>query len=144
MPIVETQSDIDAPLSTVFAYVDDYRTTHEWMFGLTQFEPVGAQDHGLGAVFDGNVKLGVNLKSRVQITGWEQDRLIELTSIKGIKNAWRLTFEALGDGRTRMDAHVTFELPGGPVGKAMGAAVKPLLGLAVQHTTDSLKRHLEA
>lgn len=142
MSQVEITFDVPASAAEVFTFVDDYRKVPTWMFALEQFEPVGEQDQGLGAVFDGNLKLGVPLKSRVQVTGWQQDHLIELTSIKGIKNAWHLTVEPTGDTSSRVTAVVTYELPGGPVGKGMEKVVKPLVEVCVEKSISALRRQL--
>lgn len=143
MPVVQTTIEVQASVEDAFAYVDNYRTVPEWMFGLVQFEPVGARDHGLGAIFDGTMKVGVPLTSQVEVTAWEQDELIELSSIKGIRNAWQFTFHPVAADRCRVDVHVTYELPGGPIGKGMAAAVKPMVGVAVDRTTAAVRRHFE-
>ncbi len=142
--IVEHSVEVAAPVAEVFAYVDDFTKTKDWMYGLHKIEPVSEHTHGVGATYDGVMKLGVSLTSRIQCSGWEQDRLIEITSIKGIKNTQRWTFTDLGDGRTRVDAWISYTLPGGPAGKAMAAAVKPFIGVAVRHTSESLVRNVES
>ncbi|WP_376766693.1 SRPBCC family protein [Nocardioides stalactiti] len=142
--IVEHSVEVAAPVEEVFAYVDDFSKTKEWMYGLHKIDPVTEQTRGVGSTYDGVMKIGVSLTSRIQCTGWEQDRLIEISSIKGIKNTQRWMFTDLGDGRTRVDAHISYTLPGGPAGKAMAAAVKPLIGVAVKHTSDALVRNVEA
>ena len=38
---------------------------------------------GVGAQYDGVMKVGVPLKARIECTAWEQDPLLELTSVKG-------------------------------------------------------------
>lgn len=143
MAIVDHTFEIAAPVSRVFAYVDDFTHAQDWMWGLTRLEPVGDQVQGVGTVLDGTMKLGVALKSRMEVIAWEQDRLIEMTSIKGITSTQRWEFTPVGD-RTRLRAHITYELPGGPAGRAMAAAVRPLVGVAVHHTTETLKDRLEA
>lgn len=141
--IVEHTVEIAAPVSDVFAYVDDYSLTKDWIYGLHHMEPVGEQTQGLGARFDGVMKLGVSLTSRIECTGWEKDRLIEMTSISGIRNTQRWTFTDLGSDRTRVDARISYSLPGGPAGRAMAAAVKPVIGVAVKHTSDALVRNVQ-
>jgi len=141
--VVESSVEIAASPSIVFAYVDDYTTTQDWMYGLHSIEPVGDQVTGVGTAFDGVMKVGVSLKSRILCTAWEQDRLIEFESVKGIRNVQRWTFTDLGGGRTRVHAHITYSLPGGPAGKAMAAAMKPFVGVAVQHTSETLARIVE-
>lgn len=141
--IVEQHVVIRRPVAEVFAYVDDHTRTKEWMYGLDRIEPVTEQAHGVGAAYDGVMKVGVSLTSRIECTGYEVDRLLELTSVKGIRNTQRWTFTDLGDGRTRVDAWISYALPGGPAGKAMAAAMKPFVGIAVKHTSEALVRNLE-
>ena len=142
--IVENSVEIRRPVAEVFAYVDDFTVTKDWMYGLHKIEPVTEQTHGVGAAYDGVMKLGVSLTSRIECTGYEVNRLLELTSVKGIKNTQRWTFTDLGNGRTRVDAWISYTLPGGPAGKAMAAAMKPFVGIAVKHTSETLVRNLEA
>lgn len=142
--VVEQSVEIDAPVSKVFAYVDDFTTTKDWMYGLTKIDPVTDQLHGVGAQYDGIMKVGVPLKARIRCTRWEQDRLIELTSVKGIQTTQRWSFADLGGDRTRVDAWVSYTLPGGPAGKAIAAAVKPVVGIAVKHTSEALVRNVES
>lgn len=144
MSVVEHSVEIDTPIEEVFAYVDDFTVTKDWMYGLHKMDLVSGHASGVGATYDGVMKLGVSLTSRIQCTGWEQDRLIELSSIKGIKNTQRWTFTELGEGRTRVDAWISYTLPGGPAGRAMAAAVKPFIGIAIRHTSEALVRNVEA
>ncbi len=140
--IVEQSIEIRRSVAEVFAYVDDFTKTKDWMYGLHKIEPVTEQAHGVGAAYDGVMKVGVSLTSRIECTGYEVDRLLELTSVKGIRNTQRWTFTDLGDGRTRVDAWISYSLPGGPAGKAMAAAMKPFVAVAVKHTSESLIRNL--
>ncbi|MEV5001452.1 SRPBCC family protein [Nocardioides sp. LML1-1-1.1] len=142
--IVEHSVEIDAPVEKVFAYVDDFTHTKDWMYGLSRIEPVGEQLTGVGAQYDGTMQVGVPLKSRIECTAWERDRLIELTSVKGIRNTQRWSFTDLGGDRTRVEAWISYTLPGGPAGKAIASAVKPVVGIAVRHTSESLVRNIEA
>lgn len=142
--IVEQTVEIEAPVDEVFAYVDDFSTTKDWMYGLSRIDPVTDQLRGVGAEYDGVMKVGVSLTSRIRCTAWEQDALLELTSVKGIKNTQRWSFTDLGDGRTRVDAWISYTLPGGPAGKAMAAAMKPFIGVAIKHTSETLVRNVEA
>ncbi|WP_158296459.1 SRPBCC family protein [Nocardioides albidus] len=142
--VVEQSIEIQAPISAVFEYVDDFSKTQDWMYGLTKLEPVTEQRRGVGAQYDGVLKVGVPLKSRVECTAWEQDALVELTSIKGIETTQRWTFTDLGGDRTRVDAWISFTLPGGPAGKAIASAVKPVVGIAVKHSSEALVRNVEA
>lgn len=135
----------EAPLSTAFAYIDDFRTAPVWMFGLARFEPVGDRDHGLGATFDATFQVKpVKLGSTVEITEWEQDALIAFTSIKGFKNwsTWR--FSADGPTRTRITVVFSYALPGGLAGRALGKAMEPVVALSVKHSDAALRKNIEA
>ncbi|MDO7868779.1 SRPBCC family protein [Nocardioides jiangxiensis] len=142
--VVEHSVEIDAPVSVVFAYVDDHDRTRDWIYGLHEIRPVTEQTHGVGATYDGVMRLGVTLTSRIRCTAWEQDRLLEIESVSGIRNTQRWTFADLGDGRTRLSAWISYTLPGGPAGRAVAAAVKPLIAVAVRHTSEALVRNVEA
>lgn len=142
--VVEQSVEIQAPVGRVFAYVDDFSTTRDWMYGLTKIDPVTDQLRGVGAQYDGVMKVGVPLKARIECTAWEQDRLIELTSVKGIQTTQRWTFTPLADDRTRVAAWISYTLPGGPAGKAIASAVKPVVGIAIRHTSEQLVRNVEA
>ncbi|GAA3686326.1 hypothetical protein GCM10022237_50930 [Nocardioides ginsengisoli] len=142
--VVEQSVEIAAPVRRVFEYVDDFSTTRDWMYGLAKIEPVTEQRRGVGAAYDGVMKVGVPLKARIVCTAWEQDRLLELTSVKGIETTQRWTFTDLGGNRTRVEAWISFTLPGGPAGKAIASAVKPVVGIAVKHSSEALVRNVEA
>lgn len=141
--VVEKTVEIAAPVSRVFAYVDDYSKTKDWMYGLKEIEPVTDQTHGVGAEYDGVMHVGVPLKARIRCTAWEQDRLLELSSVSGVENQQRWTFTPVGKDRTLVEARITYRLPGGPAGKVMAAAVKPVVGVAIRHTSETLLRNLE-
>ena len=43
-----------------------------------------------------------------------------------------------------MDAWISYTLPGGPAGRAIEAAVKPFIGIAIKHTSETLVHNVEA
>ncbi len=141
--IVECSAVINAPVADVFAYVDDYRTTKDWMYGLTKIEPKTDQLRGVGATYDGTMKVGVTLHSTIRCTAWEENRLLELESITGIINTQRWSFSDLGAATTRVDAWISYTLPGGPVGATMARAIKPFVGIAIKSTSETLTRNVE-
>ena len=134
----------EAPLEVTFGYVDDYRNTTKWMFGLASFEPSAELDHGLGSVFDGTFQVTpVKLHSTVEVTAWEQDALIAFKSIKGFTNSSTWRFTADGPTRTRVDVVFSYELPGGLAGRVLGRALEPIVAMSVRHTDAALRRHVE-
>jgi hypothetical protein len=111
-----------APLHVAFGYIDDYRTTPDWMFGIAKFEPVGELDHGKGAVFEGTFQVKpVKLQSVVECTDWE----------------------ATGDEVTKVSVDFTYELPGGLAGRALGKALEPIVGMSIKHSDANLRKQIE-
>jgi uncharacterized membrane protein len=141
---IHHEGSAEAPLHVAFAYIDDYRTTPDWMFGLAKFEPVGELDHGQGAVFDGTFQVKpVKLHSTVECTEWEENRLIAFTSIKGFSNRSRWRFEAAGETTTKVVVDFTYELPGGLAGKALGKALEPIVAMSIRHSDAALRKNIE-
>ena len=143
---IHHEGSCDAPVEVAFAYLDDYRTATDWMFGLAKFQPApGAKDQGLGAVFDGTFAVKpVKLSSTIEITEWEKDTVIAFKSIKGFKN-WS-TWRFMADGPTSTKIVVTFsyELPGGLAGRALGKALEPIVAVSVRHSDAALRKNIEA
>jgi uncharacterized membrane protein len=141
---VEKGVEIAAPVSEVFAYVDDFRTVPEWLYGISKFEPVGDQDQGLGAVYDAEMMVGVKIKTRIEIVKWEHEKVIALRSIKGFQTESEWTIESMDDGRTRLSGHLSYDLPLGLAGKAMAKAMEPAVKIAVRKSSEAIVRNIEA
>jgi ribosome-associated toxin RatA of RatAB toxin-antitoxin module len=133
-----------APVDIAFGYVDDYRNATKWMFGLVEFAPEGAKDHGLGAVFRGAFQVKpIKLHSTVECTDWKQDELIAFESRKGFKNSSVWTFTPDGPTRTKVEVRFSYELPGGLAGRAMGKALEPIVAMSVRHSDEALRKQIE-
>ena len=138
-----------ASLAQTFAYVDDHTHVPDWMFGVERFEPVGEPDHGLGAVYDVVVHVGLPIRTRIEVTGWEQDRRIEFDSVSGFRTESVWTFEALHEGQdgpdeiTLITSSVTYHLPFGPAGRVMGKVMEPAVGKVVERSSTALVRRVE-
>lgn len=133
-----------APLDVAFDYVADYRNVPDWLVGVTEFTPVGEQDHGLGSVFDASMHLGMKLSSRIRVHEWVDNRLIGFESVKGFSVRSRWNFEASGPRETTVTAQITYGLPFGPAGKAMGRVIAPVIRQAVVRSSDQLRSAIEA
>jgi uncharacterized membrane protein len=134
----------DAALDVAFEYVADYRKIPDWMFGVNKFEPVGDKDYGPDSIFDVTLSLGVRIHTVIKAVEWEQDRLIGMDSIKGFQARSRWHFKALGDDRTEITAKVSYDLPFGPAGRAMGKVMAPFVTRAVHSGSHQLKTNIEA
>jgi uncharacterized membrane protein len=147
---VENSIVIDRPVADVFAFVDDYKNTTRYLVGLTEYSPTTKQVSGKGSRFKLVKKTtGVpDIKSEIEITGWEQDKKIEFESISGFENGGSYTFTSRGDGTTvkLVNTYDITSLIGGGGGlfgglkKAAGGALgKAAEGQARKDLTRSLE-----
>ena len=145
MPHIHHEGLAEAPVETLFAYVDDYRNTTKWLFGLSKFEPTTEVTSGLGSAFDGTFAVKpIKLHSSVKIVEWEQDRVIALESYKGFQINSRWQFSSTGATTSTVVVDFEYELPGGLAGKAMGKAFEPIVALSIRHSDESLRKHVAA
>jgi len=145
MPHIHHEGLAAAPVEVLFAYVDDYRNTTKWLFGLSKFEPASEVTHGLGAAFDGTFAVKpITLHSSTKIVEWEQDRVLALESYKGFQSTSRWEFFATGPTTSKIVVDFHYELPGGLAGKAMGKAMEPIVALSIRHSDESLRKNVAA
>ncbi|MFC6011665.1 SRPBCC family protein [Nocardia lasii] len=144
MTEVRIAEECAAPAEQAFAFINDYRNLPKFWYGIESFTPVTAQTDGVGAKFDGKMKLGpASLTSRVEVVGWEEGRLIATKSIKGIEIVSTFRFIPKGDTACAVEADIDFSVGGGLAGKVLAKTIEPFVKIAVQHTTDSLIKEIE-
>ncbi|MCX6399343.1 MAG: SRPBCC family protein [Propionibacteriales bacterium] len=135
---------LDSPCApaAAWAYLVEHRAVPDWLFGVTSFTPVGSQIAGVGATFDVSISLGVTLKSQVQVVAWTEGESAAFESVKGFKNTsvWRVT--PTSGGGTRLTVAVSYDLPLGPAGKAMGRVIEPFVVAATNRSVQSLETQL--
>lgn len=134
---------INAPVTTVFAYVDDYRNTTKYMKDLVKWQPTGKVTHGKGAQFDVGMKAGpTTLTSVVDITTWTENKAIGWHSQEGFKQIGTWAFAAKGD-RTAVTFDMEYEFGGGIAGRLLGRAAEPIVRGNLQRSVETLKLHTE-
>ena len=134
---------INAPVATVFAYVDDYRNTTRYMKDLVKWQPTGKVTHGKGAQFNVGMKAGpTTLTSIVDITTWTENSTIGWHSSDGFKQIGKWAFTSNGDA-TRVTFDMEYEFGGGIAGKLLGRAAEPIVRGNLQRSVETLKQHME-
>ena len=135
----------EAPLSFAFGWVDDYRNTTRFMFGVAEFEPPkGATSQGLGARFDLLFKVGVvKIRSTLEVVEWVENEVIRFDSVAGFRNWSTWAFAAEDDSHTRITVDFSYEVPGGLAGKVLGRGLEPIIGPAMKHSDANLRTHVE-
>ncbi|MEV0945179.1 SRPBCC family protein [Rhodococcus sp. NPDC049939] len=132
------------PVDVAFAYIDDYRTVPDWMFGISEFSPTGEFDQGLESTFDATIHIGpAELRSRLEVTEWERNRVITLASLDGTANSSTWEFTARGENETEINVDFAYRLPGGLAGKALELIVEPFIETAVKNSEVNLRNNLE-
>jgi uncharacterized membrane protein len=140
---ITIDTTINAPVATVFAYVDDYRNTTKYMKDLVKWQPTGKVTHGKGAQFNVGMKAGpTTLTSVVDITTWSENATIGWRSHDGFKQVGIWAFKAAGD-RTRVTFDMEYEFGGGIAGKLLGRAAEPIVRGNLQRSVETLKQHTE-
>jgi ligand-binding SRPBCC domain-containing protein len=128
--VIESTCEIDAPIAQVFAFHLDTRNA-------ARIAPPGQRVLSVEGAFPLRLGSEVRLRTRQLPLPWAQTWLVRVAAIeeptlivdellRGPFAAWRHEhrFAELPGGRTRLTDHVTYELPGG----ALGRAVNGLLG----------------
>jgi uncharacterized membrane protein len=134
---------INAPVATVFAYVDDYRNTTKYMKDLVKWQPTGKVTHGKGAQFNVGMKAGpTTLTSVVDITTWMENKAIGWDSNEGFKQVGMWAFKPKGD-KTQVTFDMEYEFGGGIAGKLLGRAAEPIVRGNLQRSVETLKQHTE-
>ncbi|MGH7747078.1 MAG: SRPBCC family protein [Candidatus Dormibacteria bacterium] len=140
---ITVSETISAPVSAVFAYVDDYRNTTKYMKDMTKWEPAGSQTHGLGSRFALSMKVGpLNIDGEVEIDTWVENQAIGWKTLKGFKQDGSWSFEEKGGG-TEATFSVDLDLPGGIAGKMMAKAVEPAIKATLEGSVKQLKAQTE-
>jgi uncharacterized membrane protein len=138
--IIET---IDAPIETVFAYVDDYKNTTKYMRDLSKWQPVGNKNHGVGAVFEVGMKAGPKvLESTIEMDKWVENKTIAWEATDGFwqKGSW--VFKTKG-GKTVATYDMEFEFGGGIAGKFLAKAAEPIVRMNLEKSVAELKLQCE-
>jgi uncharacterized membrane protein len=134
---------INAPVATVFAYVDDYRNTTKYMKDLVKWQPTGKVTHGKGARFDVGMRAGpTTLTSVVDITTWTENTAIGWHSNEGFRQIGIWAFKPKGD-KTQVTFDMEYEFGGGIAGKLLGRAAEPIVRGNLQRSVEMLKLHTE-
>jgi len=144
---VENSIVIDRPVAEVFAFVDDYKNTTKYLVGMARYRPTTKQVSGKGSHFK-LVKKTTGLpdiKSEIEITGWEKDRKIEFESVSGFENGGSYMFSPRGDGTTVKLVNtydISSLLPGGGGGGLIGGFMKAAGGAASKIAEGQARKDL--
>lgn len=132
-----------APVAVAFEYVADYRCIGDWVVAVESFTPVTEHDRGEGAEFEVTARIGVRVHARMRAVEWVDGEVIGMRAVHGFDIGSCFRFQAAGEDLTTVVAEVSYSLPGGPAGRAMGAAVRPVINRTVDHAHRALVQNIE-
>jgi uncharacterized membrane protein len=136
---ITIKETIEAPVTEVFGYVDDYKNTTKYMKDLVLWEPTSDVVHGKGATFECGMKAGpTTLKSHLKMTSWVENKTIGWISTEGFQQTGKWQFKDK-DGTTEVVFDMEYELPGGIAGRVLGKAAEPVVRMNLEHSVAALK-----
>jgi ligand-binding SRPBCC domain-containing protein len=146
--VIESTCEIDAPIAQVFAFHLDTRNA-------ARIAPPGQRVLSVEGTFPLRLGSEVRLRARqlplpwaqtwvVRVAVVEEPTLIVDELLRGPFAAWRHEhrFAELPGGRTRLTDHVTYELPGGALGRIANALAGRRLLLATFRSRQRRARAL--
>ncbi|MGO8877283.1 MAG: SRPBCC family protein [Acidimicrobiales bacterium] len=129
---------IEASPAALFDCVADYAVAPLFIEGLQRLTPVGPKTAGEGARFDAVMKVGPStFHATVEITAYEENRLVTWASSNGRSQAVTFHLEAVKDA-TNVVLEVTYERPSG----VAGALVAPVVDETVRLRAHGALRRL--
>jgi uncharacterized membrane protein len=135
---------IDAPPEAVFDYIDRWENAMKYLHRVDRWvlvDPEGGT--GVGAVFKIGVQAGpTHLDGRLQVTEHDRPRRIAFRSLDGprVVGSWTLT---PADGGTDVVLMSNYDLPGGIIGRVVGAFVSRNAQNDLNASLRDLKRLVE-
>lgn len=140
---IQSSSTISVPTAFAFDYVTDFTLMPEWLYGIQEIRCLNDVPFGVGAQYEGAIKLGATLRSAIEITAHEPNRLLATESRSGFVNQSSWRFRELGDELTEIHTTVDYELPGGLAGRLLAKAIEPFISIGVTSTERNLRSNLE-
>lgn len=134
---------LPVPVAVAFSYVTDLTQLPEWMYGIQSIHAVSDIKSGLGARYEVAIKLGATLRSTIEVTAHQQDRLFTTESRSGVVNQSTWSLKAISDERTELQTTMDYQLPGGLAGRALAKAIEPFITIAITSSETNLYNVLE-
>lgn len=125
--------EIAHPAGEVFSFVSDAANNPRWQQGMRRCEWTSPPPIAVGSIYEQEASLlGRRVVSRFEVTDYEADRSITITTIESsFPITVRRTVEVLGSDRCRVEARISGE-PG-----RLFAIAGPLLRWWAQRSVDA-------
>jgi hypothetical protein len=139
-------AEINVPVETCFRFVDTPEHVPSWLFGISEFVPVGEQERGLGTIVAISAKIGpMALRGRGKVCEYVENEVIavkaELGSLAAVIS-W--LFRRTSSGGTEITADVAYITAPGLVGRAVARIAEKAIPPAIERSELSLRTQLLA
>lgn len=123
MAEIHKSATIEGSVERVFDFVDDPGKIPSYTPNVERVADVVRSEKRVGDTFRIIYKvMGVTFDEKFKVTDYERPNRVRFTFEGGMTGTFAYTFENEA-GRTRVNVDVDYELAGGPLGKAIDAAV---------------------
>ena len=128
MPRIRVRTTLDAPPSTVWAYLADIDSHVQWMHDAVRIRFLTERTSGVGTRYECDTKVGpFQMTDVMEITEWSPGRALGVRHDGLVTGAGRFTLRKARGGRTRFTWTERLRFPlrrGGPIA---AYASKPIL-----------------
>ncbi|MUL67452.1 hypothetical protein BOO86_23460 [Mycobacterium sp. CBMA 234] len=138
-----SSSTISVPTVFAFDYVTDFMLMPEWLYGIQEIRRLNNVPFGVGSQYQGAIKVGATLRSSIEVTAHEPNRLLATESRSGFVNQSSWLFRELSEEQTEIHTTIDYEFPGGLAGRVLAKAIEPFISIAVASTERTLRSNLE-
>jgi ribosome-associated toxin RatA of RatAB toxin-antitoxin module len=127
----------------VFRLLSDPARYPEFIVGITRWRPLSGDRRGPGARYRILMRVGsIEAGGVVRVGRWEENRLIEWTSERGIHQTGRWDLQPAASG-TEVRLTLEFDLSGGPVGWLVERLAGRMVSRNMYATLLAVRRLLE-
>jgi uncharacterized protein YndB with AHSA1/START domain len=141
MPIINSSTNISAPVEKVFAYLDDPLTSPEWLVGAMETTDVTGSGVGQHYHWKYNM-LGIPLRGESTVSEHVPNERRVMQSKGGVISTWTFTF-APHEGGTKLDLELDYTIPVPVLGKLAEQLVLKRNQREADLSMENIKQRLE-
>lgn len=136
---------VETTPARAFDYFADYRHVARVLEGVNRWEPIGAQNQGVGARYSVEMlALGFPLRSVLRLDRWQRPSEIGWVSESGlIKQRGGFTFQPAGKG-VRITLEIEYEPPASMLGAAVARTLDGFVRRRLERAMQNIKSTLES
>ena len=141
---VVVATDINAPREAVWNYLVDPNRRFDFIVGLTQWQPEGPGDGGLGARYRMGMRIGsVELGSLIEIVEFDPPVDLAWSGVTGVDQRGRWRLRRRPGGGTHVELRLTYHATGGLLGLVADMVASLIVRRNLERSLAELKRRLE-